>query len=100
MVPQNEMNGRRDENTRENIAYIRQMLGELRQVALGEGADMLCYLIKMAYVEAGMFRPGAVPGHSSIASETNPQRVGVDGRPGRAQARSGKRRRRAVRYAG
>ena len=37
----------------ENIAYIRQMLGELRQVAENEHADMLCYLIEMAYVEAG-----------------------------------------------
>ena len=61
MVPQNEMNGRRDENTRENIAYIRQMLGELRQVALGEGADMLCYLIEMAYVEAGDVQAGRRP---------------------------------------
>lgn len=39
--------------TKENIAYIRQMLGELRQVANNEGADMLCYLIEMAFVEAG-----------------------------------------------
>jgi len=61
MVPQNEMNGRREDNTRENIAYIRQMLGELRQVALGEGADMLCYLIEMAYVEAGDLQAGRCP---------------------------------------
>lgn len=44
--------------TRENIAYIRQMLGELRQVAQNEGADMLCYLIEMAYVEAGDVQAG------------------------------------------
>jgi hypothetical protein len=37
----------------DNIAFIRQMLGELRQVAASEGADMLCYLLEMAYVEAG-----------------------------------------------
>ena len=37
----------------DNIAYVRQMLGELRQVAENEGADLLCYLIEMAYVEAG-----------------------------------------------
>lgn len=61
MVPQNETNGRREDNTRENIAYIRQMLGELRQVALGEGADMLCYLIEMAYVEAGDVQAGRRP---------------------------------------
>lgn len=39
--------------SRENIAFIRQMLGELHQVAEKEKADMLCYLIEMAYVEAG-----------------------------------------------
>lgn len=39
--------------SRENIAFIRQMLAELRQVAEKEKADMLCYLIEMAYVEAG-----------------------------------------------
>ncbi len=37
----------------ESIAYIRQMLGELRLVAEREGAQMLCYLIEMAYEEAG-----------------------------------------------
>jgi hypothetical protein len=40
-------------SSRENIAFIRQMLAELRQVAERENADMLCYLIEMAYVEAG-----------------------------------------------
>ena len=37
----------------ENIAFVRQMLAELRRVAEKENADMLCYLIEMAYVEAG-----------------------------------------------
>lgn len=46
------------QSSRENIAYIRQMLGELRQVARNEGADMLCYLIEMAYVEAGDIQAG------------------------------------------
>ena len=46
------------EKTKENIAYIRQMLGELRLVAKGEGADLLCYLIEMAYVEAGDIQSG------------------------------------------
>jgi len=39
--------------SRENIAFVRQMLAELRQVAEKEDASMLCYLIEMAYVEAG-----------------------------------------------
>lgn len=37
----------------DNIVYVRQMLGELRNVAQGDGAEMLRYLIEMAYVEAG-----------------------------------------------
>lgn len=39
--------------SRENIAYIHQMLGQLRLVAQADGADMLSYLIEMAYMEAG-----------------------------------------------
>ena len=35
------------------IAYIRHMLGELRIVADEEGCQMLCYLLEMAYLEAG-----------------------------------------------
>ena len=42
----------------ESIAYIRQMLGELQLVARHEGADMLCYLIEMAYIEAGDIQAG------------------------------------------
>jgi hypothetical protein len=61
MVQGSEFDGRRGEINRENIAYIKQMLGELRQVALNEGADMLCYLIEMAYVEAGDVQSGRRP---------------------------------------
>ena len=50
--------GLHEARSAENVAYIRQMLGELRQVAYGEGADMLCYLIEMAYVEAGDVQTG------------------------------------------
>ena len=45
----------------ENIAYVRQMLGELRAVAHNEGADMLRYFIEMAYVEAGDILSGFRP---------------------------------------
>jgi hypothetical protein len=51
-------NFRSSEQTKANIAYIRQMLGELRHVAHTEGADMLCYLIEMAFVEAGDLQQG------------------------------------------
>jgi len=37
----------------EEIMYIRQMLGQLRRMADREGAELLCYLIDMAYIEAG-----------------------------------------------
>ncbi len=47
--------------TEQNIAYIRQMLAELRSVAEGEKADMLCYLIEMAYLEAGDVLAGQRP---------------------------------------
>lgn len=43
----------------DNISFIRQMLGELRHVAEREGADMLCYLLEMAYVEAGELQAAA-----------------------------------------
>ena len=45
----------------QNIAYIRQMLGELGTVARNENADMLCYLIEMAYLEAGDILAGSRP---------------------------------------
>lgn len=48
----------RDQQTSENLAYIRQILAELRIVAEREGADMLCYLIEMAYIEAGDIQSG------------------------------------------
>jgi hypothetical protein len=51
-------NGADAGKTKENIAYLRQMLGELRLVAKSEGADLLCYLIEMAYVEAGDIQSG------------------------------------------
>lgn len=47
--------------TEQNITYIRQMLGELRAVADSERADLLCYLIEMAYLEAGDVLAGQRP---------------------------------------
>jgi hypothetical protein len=38
--------------SRENIAYVRQMLAELAQVARNERADLLAYLLEMAFTEA------------------------------------------------
>jgi hypothetical protein len=44
---------------RNNISYVREMLAELRNVADREGADLLCHLIEMAYVEAGDLQSGS-----------------------------------------
>lgn len=44
--------------TSANITYISEMLSELRTVAISEGADMLCYLIEMAYIEAEDIKAG------------------------------------------
>lgn len=38
--------------SRENIGYVRQMLAELANVARKEHADLLVYLLEMAYTEA------------------------------------------------
>ncbi|MAY63819.1 MAG: hypothetical protein CML29_16575 [Rhizobiales bacterium] len=52
----------------QNLVFVRQMLGELRGVAEAENAQMLCYLIEMAMMEAsdlveanGRQRPGGRP---------------------------------------
>lgn len=47
--------------TEQKIIYVRQMLGELGAVARSENADMLCYLIEMAYLEAGAVLEGTQP---------------------------------------
>lgn len=48
------LSGTRMSNSKkDNLVYIQEMLVELRQVADKEGEDMLCYLIEMAYLEAG-----------------------------------------------
>lgn len=39
--------------TEDEIIYIRQILGQLRRLSDKEGTEILCYLIDMAYLEAG-----------------------------------------------
>jgi hypothetical protein len=54
----------------ERISYIKQMLAELSQVARTERADLLVYLIEMAFTEAGDLlesRP-----HQAISRDTRP----------------------------
>nr|WP_137135101.1 hypothetical protein [Rhizobium sp. FKY42] len=59
-----------NEEWRSNIAYVRHMLGQLRQVAHKENADMLCYLLEMAYVESGDMLSGRRP-RSVLHQERN-----------------------------
>lgn len=47
------------------------MLGELRKVADAEGADMLCYLIEMAYIETGDIISKSRPINSGIEDKRN-----------------------------
>jgi len=60
----------------ETLDYICAMLRELRVLAHGDGADMLSYLIEMAYVEASdLMREQAQGGNgvqTSSRSETKP----------------------------
>lgn len=58
MVPKVAETDDADSEMKESIAYVRQMLGELRHVARRQKADLLCYLIEMAYVEAGDIQSG------------------------------------------
>jgi hypothetical protein len=55
--------------TEQKIIYVRQMLGELGSVARSENAEMLCYLIEMAYLEAGDVLAGTRPMH--LVKKTN-----------------------------
>ena len=36
-----------------NLIYVKDMLGELHSISEAEGADMLSYLIEMAFIECG-----------------------------------------------
>jgi len=50
--------------SRERILYIKQMLAELAGVARAERADLLVYLLEMAFTEAG----DLLAGKSVVAS--------------------------------
>lgn len=58
VVSAQDSNQSKDLQTSESLAYIRQILAELRFVAEREGAEMLCYLIEMAYIEATDIQTG------------------------------------------
>lgn len=43
--------GRLNERTTQSLEYIQSMLGQLRNMAQAEQAEMIAYLIEMAYTE-------------------------------------------------
>lgn len=61
----------------QKISYVRQMLGELRAISEGEGCDMLCYLIEMAYVEAGDIQLGKRPSSVAVGKRNEPADMAV-----------------------
>lgn len=52
MAGKTDFGGAGSGSSRENIAYVRQMLAELAHVARTERAEMLAYLLEMAFTEA------------------------------------------------
>ena len=56
-APPNHVSRRRAES----LEYLRSMLGQLREMAQAERADMLAYLIEMAYLEASDILRGVRP---------------------------------------
>jgi len=52
MIAKAESGGHISATTKERISYIKQMLGELSLVARGERAELLVYLLEMAFTEA------------------------------------------------
>jgi hypothetical protein len=59
--------------SKERISYIKQMLGELSQVARAERAELLVYLLEMAFTEAGDLLSGK---SGSIAQEVKRNKAG------------------------
>jgi hypothetical protein len=52
MIAKSESGGHISAASRERISYVKQMLGELSQVARTEQAELLVYLLEMAFTEA------------------------------------------------
>lgn len=52
MMGKRDFGGAGNGSSRESIGYIKQMLAELAQVARNERADLLAYLLEMAFTEA------------------------------------------------
>jgi hypothetical protein len=71
-----------NEKSPAKLLYVRDMLGELRKVADTENADLLCYFIEMAYIEAGDIISNVRPAQSGAtqlgSTQTGPIQSGLD----------------------
>lgn len=52
-----------------NLNYVKDMLEQLRTVTDAEGADMLSYLIEMAYIECGDILSNSRPLNSGLQNK-------------------------------
>ena len=62
----NEYGDRLHQQSREKLSYVRHMIGELTHVARSEQADMLVYLLEMAFTEASELIGESGKGSSKI----------------------------------
>ena len=61
MIARAESRGQISTASMERISYVKQMLAELSQVARAERADLLAYLLEMAFTEAADLLSGTAP---------------------------------------
>lgn len=73
MTTKAESVGQNPSASKERISYVKQMLGELLQVARTEHADLLVYLLEMAFTEAGDLLAGK---SGSISREIKRNKAG------------------------
>lgn len=78
MIAKAESGGQVPAASRERISYIKQMLGELSQVARGEGAELLVYLLEMAFTEAGDILNGKSISASQRVKRNEPGRMAME----------------------
>lgn len=64
MIVRSESGSQISTASKERISYVKQMLGELTQVARAEQAELLVYLLEMAFQEAGDLLGGRAPAYS------------------------------------
>lgn len=77
MIVRADSGGHISVSSRERISYIKQMLGELSQVARAEQAELLVYLLEMAFQEAGDLLSGRSVSSSQHVNRHEPGRMAM-----------------------